>query len=70
MASHLFFIENRLVNKIREVGLKKKWSSNKSSIFFYGQHGQKVAQWRKNINRWINWLNSFSLRLYRLVIEG
>ena len=24
MASHLFFIENRLVNKIREVGLKKK----------------------------------------------
>lgn len=54
MASHLFFIENRLVNKIREVGLKKKWSSNKSSVFFYGQHGQKVAQWRKNINRWIN----------------
>lgn len=24
MASHLFFIENRLVNKIRKVGLKKK----------------------------------------------
>ena len=44
MASHLFFIENRLVNKIREVGLKKNGAQINRVYFFYGQHGQKVAQ--------------------------
>lgn len=35
MASHLFFIENRLVNKIREVGLKKKNGAQINRVYFF-----------------------------------
>lgn len=49
MASHLFFIENRLVNKIREVGLKKNGAQINRVYFFMDNMVKKLSSEGKTL---------------------